>query len=126
MSAEQWTRIPAPQLVTQLAANARVWIKEVADGRLKVMRTLEQMEPGGRWLAHVSISFSRPGATERDWRYPTWEEQKEAVWRFAPGKTMVSYLPAEGTPYVNVHSTTFHWWEEEPSSFERKVQHEPR
>ena len=40
------------------------------------------------------------------------------MWRFAPGKAMVSFLPPEGHPYVNIHPTTFHWWEVETAMME--------
>ena len=88
-----WRRVPVPALVVAVYPNTRMWQKDVKDGHLTAMshRTNElPAEPG---------------------RYPTWDEQKEAVYRFAPGKHMASYLPAEGSPYVNVHPTTFHWWE---------------
>lgn len=89
--------------------NMRVWQRDVEDGHLTVLRTVEREDDQSPWRVHVSISHRTndrlPG------RYPTWDEQKEAVWRFAPGLDMASYLPREGSPYVNIHDTTFHWWE---------------
>jgi len=103
----EWVRKKPPTMLVRMFGNARAWQKDLDDGHLTVLRTVEQID--GKWRTHVSISHRtddlEPG------RYPTWDEQKEAVWRFAPGKKMASYLPPEGAPYVNIHSTTFHWWE---------------
>jgi hypothetical protein len=109
-----WKRISVPRAITDQMPNARSWQREVEDGHLTVLRTVEQLVDGGPWLMHVSISHRTSDGRVAPGRYPTWDEQKEAVWRFAPGKTMASYLPAEGAPYVNLHSTTFHWWEVSP------------
>lgn len=105
----EWRRSAVPEVLVQKVPNTRIWQKDVEDGHLTVIRTREQFEHGGPWLTHVSISHRtsdlQPG------RYPTWDEQKDAVWTFAAGKTMHSILPPEHEPYVNVHETTFHWWE---------------
>lgn len=107
--------MPVPQVLKNQLPNTRAWGKVVDDGVLSVLRTVEQTADKSRWRMHISISHRVvdeltlqlvPG------RYPTWDEQKEAVWRFAPGKAMISYLPAEGDRYVNIHPTTFHWWED--------------
>ncbi len=106
---ENWTRVATPEKLVGLAPGARCWEKEIKDGVLRVLRTVERDNDRQPWRTHVSISHrtkdGKPG------RYPTWDEQKEAVWRFAPGKAMMSLLPPEGDFYVNVHVTTFHWWE---------------
>jgi hypothetical protein len=111
--ANTWKRVMLPALVATMQPNARAWEREVDDGVLRVLRTVERDDDASPWRTHISISHSRvdeqghrsPG------RYPTWDEQKEAVWTFAPGKPMASFLPPQGEPYVNVHETTFHWWE---------------
>lgn len=105
-----WRRVPAPAAMLAQWPNTRVWQRSVSDGHLTAIRTVEPGVDQERWITHLSISHRTddmlPG------RYPTWDEQKEAVYRFAPGKTMASYLPPEGSElYVNVHETTFHWWE---------------
>lgn len=104
-----WERQDPPGVITQECPGARLWSRNVGDGMLRVLRTHEQHEEGGPFLLHVSISHSTPFG--KPGRYPTWDEQKEAVWRFAPGKEMVHYLPPEGELYVNAHAATFHWWE---------------
>lgn len=93
-----------------LPANARLWEKLVEDGRLRVIRTIEPNEDGSKWTKHVSVAHSGPD--NKPGRYPTWDEQKEVCWTFAPGVRMYSIMPAENEPYVNHHPTTFHWWEE--------------
>lgn len=103
-----WQRANPSKEILAIFPNARLWVQRTEDGLLQAQRTVENPE-GDRWLMHLSISHS--GTDGRPGRYPTWDEQKEAVWRFCPGKPMVSYLPPEGDPYVNVHPTTFHWWE---------------
>ena len=105
-----WKRVTdLPHPITARFPNARCWEKRVDDGVLRVLRTVERQDDESPWRTHISISHSTPD--RQPGRYPTWEEQKEAVWRFAPGKPMASFLPPEGDPYVNLHETTFHWWE---------------
>lgn len=113
---DQWRRVDVPTLILTAHPGARAWQREVDGGHLTVLRTLERDNDAAPWRIHLSISHRVldeltlrvvPG------RYPTWDEQREAVWRFAPGRTMASLLPPEGPEYVNVHPTTFHWWEVE-------------
>jgi len=92
--------------------NGRGWQREVEDGHLSVLRSVERDGPDKPWLMHISISHRLSDGSRGPGRYPTWDEQKEAVWRFAPGKLMASYLPPENSgEFVNHHPTTFHWWE---------------
>lgn len=87
------------------------WVKYIPDGRLTVMKSIEPINNGALGI-HLSISHSPK--THKPRRYPTWDEQKAAVWTFAKGLWMVSYLPPQdSTSYVNFHDTTFHWWETE-------------
>lgn len=99
--------------MSEIEPNVRCWQKNLPDGHLTVLRTFERESPEVPWRIHISISHRVRDEQGRlvPGRYPTWDEQKEAVWKFAPGKLMASYLPAEGEPYVNFHETTFHWWE---------------
>jgi hypothetical protein len=55
----------------------------------------------GRW--HLSIAHPR--------RLPTWDEVREARYRFTPKEaTMVMVLPRP-EQYVNIHQYCFHLWE---------------
>lgn len=106
-----WKRVQPPELLLRANPGTRVWQREVEDGHLSVIRTVEPTLDVSAWRTHISISHRKSDGSREPGRYPTWDEQREAVWRFAPGKAMASYLPAEGDPYVNLHPTTFHWWE---------------
>ncbi|HMM95339.1 hypothetical protein [Phycicoccus sp.] len=117
-----WRRVPVSSgALVAACPGVRSWMREAEPGtHLTVIRTREQHEPGGPFLTHVSISHRTNGDDPQPGRYPTWDEQKEAVWRFAPGLQMASYLPSEDDDgYVNVHETTFHWWEVPASHTER-------
>lgn len=112
-----WHRIPAPLVVLEAYPNARMWQRDVEDGHLSVIKTIEPMDTGTGWRIHISISHRTNTNPPMPGRYPTWDEQKDAVWRFAPGVAMVSYLPAQGDPsYINIHPTTFHWWQAEQNA----------
>lgn len=106
----QWTRSQPPAPILAAFPGARLWVRLVPDGLLRVLRTYEQHSPDEGFLLHLSISHTDPSGEPG--RYPTWDEQREAVWRFAPKKHMLHRLPPEGESYVNVHRTTFHWWED--------------
>lgn len=92
-----WRKIKAP------IPGVKAIQKEVHDGHLTV---LVGQEPDG-W--HLSISHR---LTNREpGRYPTWDEIKDARYRFAPlDITMAMLLPPQDE-YVNAHPTTFHLWE---------------
>jgi hypothetical protein len=78
----------------------------VHDGFLSVICSVDDGK------LHMSISHqvmvdgkNRPG------RYPTWDEIKEARYRFMPVNTTAAMFLPPMDEYVNVHSTTFHLWE---------------
>jgi hypothetical protein len=106
-----WRRSAVHPSITATMPNARSWQREVEDGHLTVLRTIERLDDEHPWRVHLSISHRTNDQPPQPGRYPTWDEQRDAVWQFAPGRAMVSYLPAEGSRYVNLHPTTFHWWE---------------
>lgn len=73
----------------------KAFLSSVLDGELQL---IVGQEPKIGW--HMSISHSR--------RYPTWNEIKEARYKFCPDEvTMAMILPPK-SEYVNVHPTTFH------------------
>ena len=83
--------------------NAKVFQRDVGLGYLNVIVSIDD----GQW--HMSISHktmdNKPG------RYPTWDEIRDARYRFCPeNKTMAMLLPPR-SEYVNIHETTFHLWE---------------
>ena len=44
-------------------------------------------------------------------RYPTYEEIKEARYKFLPNETTVAMLFPPKEEFVNLHSNCFHLWE---------------
>ena len=82
------------------------WQKDLSDGHLTVMVGIED----GEW--HMSISHridTRQGP--KPGRNPTWEEIRDARYRFVPDEvTMAMFLPPRAE-YVNIHDTTFHLWQ---------------
>lgn len=100
-----WRRAKVPPLVAALSPETRGWQREVHDGHLTVFAA---REPGG---FHLSISHRLSDGSRLPGRLPTWDELKDARYRFAPlDVTMVMHLPPQ-EEYVNVHETTFHLWE---------------
>jgi hypothetical protein len=97
----RWFPVQAP------LPGLEAWQRDLADGHLTVLRSTDD------GVVHLSISHRRvdrsgdlvPG------RYPTWNEIKEARYRFGPPDVaMVMVLPPKDQ-YVNVHETTFHLWQ---------------
>ena len=65
-------------------------------------RTKTYAEQRTEFSAHLSISCED--------RYPTWDEIKEARYRFMPrDRDVFMILPAE-EDYVNIHPNCFHLW----------------
>ncbi len=57
----------------------------------------------GRKRWHLSISHPE--------RYPTWDEIREARYRFIPDAVMVGMLLPPQKEYVNLHENCFHLYE---------------
>lgn len=103
-----WKTVPVPAPLLAGSPGTRAWQKEVRDGHLSVFLSVEN------GLAHLSISHRRSDGTRLPGRYPTWDEIKDARYRFAPlGVTMAMLLPPQ-EQFVNVHETTFHLWQVTP------------
>lgn len=100
-----WKRVPVPASLLTAAPGMRAWQREVHDGHLSVFAG---EEPDG---FHLSISHRTSDGRKAPGRYPTWDEIKDARYRFGPlDKTLAMLLPPQDE-YVNVHATTFHLWE---------------
>lgn len=87
----------------------RAFQRTLADGHLSVFVA---REPHG-W--HLSISHRRnlvlPGGGSPPGRLPTWEEIRDARYRFVPDDvTMAMLLPPSGE-YVNQMETCMHLWQ---------------
>lgn len=84
----------------------KCWQREVSDGHLSVLLA---HEPDG-WHMSISHRVVTPTGTMPG-RYPTWDEIKDARYRFCPDDiTMAQLLPPK-SEFVNLHETTFHLWE---------------
>ena len=67
------------------------------DGDLRVVVSID----AGYW--HMSISHPS--------RYPTWDEIKEARYKYTPNEVTMAMLLPPKEEYVNVHPNCFHLWE---------------
>jgi hypothetical protein len=98
-------------------ANASSYQKDCIDlGFLNLIierRTLGQDDatlfPTGRW--HLSISHNyptAPGKENQPGRYPTWDEIKQARYKFLPGDVNMAIMFPPESMYYNRHSTCLH------------------
>uniref|UniRef100_UPI003F49152D DUF7694 domain-containing protein n=1 Tax=Promicromonospora sp. CA-291202 TaxID=3240016 RepID=UPI003F49152D len=92
-----WTQVP-----TFLG---KAYAADVPDGTLHAVVT---HEPQG-W--HVSVSFS--GAMLR---LPTWDELKDARYRFVPDRAHMAALLPPRAEWVDIHPTCLHLWEIPPET----------
>lgn len=111
----EWARLPRSDY-DEFLANAtgapglRIYQLNVADGHLMVLvgaETAGRDEP--RW--HLSISHRTNERPPKPGRYPTWDEIKDARYRFMPGDITVAQILPPEDEFVNAHATTFHLWE---------------
>jgi hypothetical protein len=109
----RWTRVPlgamAPLLSPQ-CPGIRAYQADLDDGHLSVLVGRELGHLGGpKW--HLSIRHRTNEDKPQPGRYPTWDEIKDARYRFVPdGVTMAQLLPPKAE-FVNLHETCFHLWE---------------
>lgn len=71
----------------------------------KLMAALAR-EPSG-W--HMSVSFTP--APDQPLRLPTWDELKDARYRFVPDRARMAALLPPRAEWVDVHPTCLHLWE---------------
>ena len=93
-------------------AMMRVFQARVSDGHLNVLVGKEPAPEGHAW--HLSIShrsssvLSAMGGPMPGNRLPTWEEIKDARYRFCPDEVFMAMILPPEAQYVNVHPTTMH------------------
>ena len=104
--------LPSPPIPGLLEPGTRAFQKDLPDGHLSALVAPPYRKQG--W--HISVSH-RTRIVDPDTkrpmpgRLPTWDEMKEARYRFAPDNvTMAMLLPPKAL-YVNVHPTTLHLWQ---------------
>lgn len=98
-----WKEIKTPGPLLVLAPTMRTFQADTRDGGY--LSVFSGREPDG-WHMSISHKFGdRPG------RYPTWDEIKDARYRFCPADVTMAQLLPPMSEYVNLHETTFHLWE---------------
>jgi hypothetical protein len=75
----------------------------VLDGRLRVLVGREPVKLGSKMGWHLSISHTS--------RIPTWDEIKEARYKFCPDEARMAMILPPKAEYVNLHPTTMHLYE---------------
>lgn len=118
-----WTRDQGAELLLKgnpgIEPDLRVYNKLAKDGTF--VRAMVGTIPGhGK---HLSISgMMRVGKYLQPGRYPTWDEIKDARYRFVDDRIeMVMHLPPK-SEYVNVHQSCFHLHElVDPKKVQRLV-----
>lgn len=111
----EWIRVPRGEWDEVIAATTgatglRLYQLDVHDGHLTVMagaETTGRDEP--RW--HLSISHRTNEHPPKPGRYPSWDEIKDARYRFMPADIYVAQLLPPPEEWVSAHDTTFHLWE---------------
>lgn len=107
-----WVRVPRgvrDRIAAAQTPNLRIYQRGLSDGHLMVMVGAELQPAGPRW--HMSISHRTNAHPPRPGRYPTWDEIKDARYRFMPGDITVAQLLPPESEWVNVMGTCFHLWE---------------
>jgi hypothetical protein len=85
---------------------SRVFRRRIEDGTLQVFVGKEPLGPKGELVWHLSISHNISGGGPG--RIPTWDEIKEARYRFCPDEVYMAMVLPPKSEYVNVHPTTMH------------------
>src|ERR1700728_1629094 len=92
-----------------MAPNRRSYQRNVEDGHLTVLVGAELRGDGPCW--HLSISHRTNGRPPKPGRYPTWDEIKDARYRFMPPEIYVAQILPPPSEFLSVHDTTFHLWQ---------------
>ena len=96
----------------------RAYQRNVEDGHLQVFVGREPLGPGGELRWHLSMSHRSSrivgiSGNPLPGRLPTWDEIKEARYRFCPDEAYMAIILPPKSEYVNVHPTTMHLHEVE-------------
>ncbi len=95
--------------------NLRVFKAHIDDGILQVLVGREPIMQGEKmgWhlsIAHVSKVLDCAGQSVLA-RLPSWEEIKEARYKFCPDNLCMAMILPPKSEYVNLHPTTMHLYE---------------
>jgi hypothetical protein len=91
----------------------RVFQATAEDGHLSVFVGKEPLGPGGQMQWHLSISHRSSllvgiNGNPLPGRIPTWDEIKDARYRFCPDEVYMAMILPPKAEYVNLHPTTMH------------------
>jgi hypothetical protein len=99
----QWPVELAAQLEDAGAKVVGSWQRNVSDGWLIALVTINPPGPEGGW--HLSISFrDHKGRLSR---YPRWDEITSARYCFCPDDLVMCMLLPPPDEYISLHDTTF-------------------
>lgn len=109
-----WRKVGVMSLLP--GVEAPVFSRPVADGFLRVIVGQEPVNDEGRVDWHLSISHASnliapSGVGMLPGRIPTWDEIKEARYRFIPDEVNMAMMLPPKRLYINMHRTTMHLWE---------------
>lgn len=107
----RWMRLEGPPAIPGMPVSiySRCYRADTADGFLIAMVSQDQCPEGLLW--HISVSH-RDKANKPD-RCPTWDELKHAAYRLIQEDVaLVLVFPKRSEPYVDIHPTTLHLWQE--------------
>jgi len=101
----RWQRMPDAEC-------GRTYHADVPDGYLTAVLSQDPAGKNGKLLWHLSVShkdkFGNPD------RCPNWDELKRAAYELVKMDTpLVLIFPRRSAPYVDLHPTTLHLWEDE-------------
>ena len=94
----------------------RVFQKSVEDGHLSVFVGREPMGGKLKWhlrMSHRSSAIVTAGGFPAPGRLPTWDELKDARYRFCPDEVYMAIILPPKSDYMNLHPTTMHLYEVE-------------
>ena len=115
----EWTRhaLNIPELAAYDVKHYRL---DVDDGYLEVLVGREPIGKDGALEWHLSIAMKSKFLVGNSGpRLPTWDELKDARYRFCPRTVTMAMILPPPSEYVNVHQTTFHLYELEGAEAQR-------
>ena len=94
----------------------RCFQRRLDDGHLSVFVGREPHGPNGKMRWHLSMSHRSNAITDArgnplPGRLPTWEEIKDARYRFCPDEAYMAMILPPRAEFVNIHPTTMHLYE---------------
>lgn len=108
-----WKKIEPPQQMAMMGFPVKAFQRNVEDGHLTVFAAKEPTGAGGELRWHMSVShtsnliLNRAGGSMAK-RLPTWDEIKDARYRFLPKYATIALLLPPPEEYVNQHPTVMH------------------